>query len=381
MVAVTARALTKIFDDDNGAATTAVQGVDLDVASGEFVALLGPTGCGKSTLLRLIAGLDEPTEGSVYFDGVPVGSAGVPPVAMVTQVYALYPHLTVAQNIGFPLRVSSVPSDRIAEQVAETARHVGVADLLGRYPEHLSGGQRQRVALARALVRHPPVLLLDEPLSNVDAGSRAALRGEIVAVTRKLGVTTIYVTHDRAEAMGMADRVVLLRAGMVEQIGAPAEVYADPETVFVAAFLGAPFTALLAGAVQLTASGVLIDLGSRVLPLPSQVRLPTTYANARVTVGLRALSLFDGTHAASLTGTVVSTEHLGPEVVARVEVGAAPAYTGLDRPAPSAHIAVRVPGHAAPGSELTAGLDPGDLLLFNGDGNRIRFGETLDRIS
>ncbi|WP_067507976.1 ABC transporter ATP-binding protein [Actinoplanes sp. TFC3] len=287
MVAVTVRGLTKIFDDHNGPAKAALNGVDLDVAPGEFLVLLGPAGCGKSTLLRLIAGLDEPTAGEVRYDGVPVGSPELPPIALVTQMYALYPHLSVAQNIGFPLRVSSAPADHIAERVAGTARVVGVEDLLGRYPEHLSGGQRQRVALARALVRRPPVLLLDEPLSNVDAVSRAVLRDEIVAVARKLGVTTIYVTHDRAEAMSMADRVAILHDGVIEQAGAPAEVTADPDTVFVAAFLGAPFIGLLAGAVQVTPGRVAVDLGAQILALPHGLQLPLAYDNARVTVALR----------------------------------------------------------------------------------------------
>ncbi|GAA2546956.1 sn-glycerol-3-phosphate ABC transporter ATP-binding protein UgpC [Winogradskya consettensis] len=365
MVAISARALTKIYDDDGGGATVAVDGITLDVAPGEFVVVVGPTGCGKSTFLRLIAGLVVPTSGevTVYKD-----------VSLVSP--SLYPHLSVAQNIGFPLRAHSWPAGEVAARVLEIAARVGVADLLNRFPEHLSGGQRQRVSIARALVRKPQVLLLDEPLSNVDAGTRAALRGEIVTVTRELGVTTLYVTHDRTEAMTMADRVVVLRDGAVQQVGPPHEVYADPDDVFVATFLSAPSIGLLAGAVQVTDAGVVVDLGAQALTLPS-ASLPASFDNARVTVAIRPLMLIDSGRPMSLTGKIHSIENLGHELLVRVEVGGVPSLFG---PA-AAFLSVRATAPLAVGDPLAVGVGADDLLLFDGAGRRIRFGVPLDRIS
>ena len=398
MVAIVARELTKIFDD-----VVAVQSLDLAVAPGEFMVVLGPTGCGKSTLLRLLAGFEEPTSGTVLFDGVPVTE--IDPrdrnIAMVFQNYALYPHLTVAQNIGFPLRATSAPSEDIGARVAEVARSVGIADLLSRYPEHLSGGQRQRVAMARALVREPAVFLLDEPLSNVDAGARAALRGEIVALARRLAVTTVYVTHDQTEAMSMADRIAVLRLGVLQQVGPPAEVYADPDTLFVAAFLGMPRTSLLEAAVYAEDGAVVLDLGSQVLELPPGDPVTGRLAEhhtERVTLALRALPLAAGSM--SVQGTVRSVENLGHETLAHVDVGGVPsirldapsppsrsvaastpygfypAYDLVDAP-PTGEVMVRipVPGRVAVGDELSVGVGPADLLLFDRVGRRIRFAE------
>ncbi|MFI7601092.1 ABC transporter ATP-binding protein [Actinoplanes sp. NPDC049681] len=414
MVAIAARALTKVFDDG----AVAVDGVDLDVAPGEFLVLLGPTGCGKSTLLRLLAGVEQPTAGEVRYDGVAVTEIAPRDrgIAVIFQSYALYPHLTVAQNIGFPLRAVPLPSADIATRVAEVARHAGVDDLLSRYPEHLSGGQRQRVAMARALVRRPSVFLLDEPLSQVDAGARAALRGEIVALSRKLGVTTIYVTHDQVEAMSMADRLAVLRRGVLQQIGPPAQVYADPDTVFVAAFLGKPRTSLLEAAVYATEGRVLLDLGSQVLEFPADDPRTAALARhdtARVTVAIRALRA-DGPGPMTLSGTVRAVENVGHELLVHLDVGGVPTpaatshletpvvprpRTGapqdrspyglqpahdLTEPPPLGEVMVRVPapGRIEPGSALTVGVRVEDLLLFDRSGRRIRFpAPALDRIS
>ena len=209
MVAVSVRGLTKVFDG-----VVAVDDLDLDVATGEIMVLLGPAGSGKTTLLRLIGGLEQPTSGAVLIDGVPVAElpARDRTVALVFQSYSIYPHLTVAQNIGFPLRAGAEPTGDVGERVAQAAHHLGILDLLGRLPAHLSRGQRQRVAMARAIVRRPELLLLDEPLSNVDPKIWAELRTEIVALTKRLGITTVYVTHDRAEAADMADRIAVLPA-------------------------------------------------------------------------------------------------------------------------------------------------------------------------
>ena len=285
VVAIGTDRLTKVFDDG----TVAVDGVSLRATSGEFLVLLGPTGCGKSTILRLIAGLETATSGHVLIDDRVVDhlAARERRVAMVFQDYALYPHLTVAQNIGFPLRVRHEAGTDIALRVAEVAEQLGIADLLRRQPGVLSGGERQRVAMARAIVRRPHAFLLDEPLSNLDAGLRAELRSDVAALARRIGVTTVYVTHDQGEAMTMADRVAVLRRGVLQQVGTPREVYDDPGTLFVAAFLGTPRTNLLEGAVYADAGKVVVDLGSQVLELPADDPLRALHTE-RVTLALRA---------------------------------------------------------------------------------------------
>ena len=221
-------------------AARALDGISFDVEAGSFVVLLGPSGCGKSTTLRIIAGLDAPTSGRVLIGGRDV--TGLPPaqrgIAMVFQSYALFPHLTVAENIVFGLRVRRV-ADR-PQRLARAAELLGLATLLDRKPSQLSGGQQQRVALARAIVAEAPVCLMDEPLSNLDAQLRGEMRREIRALQRRLGITMVYVTHDQTEAMTMADRVVLLRGGQIEQVGTPEDLYARPATAFTASFIGAP---------------------------------------------------------------------------------------------------------------------------------------------
>ncbi|HYN97765.1 MAG TPA: ABC transporter ATP-binding protein [Pilimelia sp.] len=347
MVAIATERLTKEFDDG----TLAVDEVSIEVASGEFLVLLGPTGCGKSTMLRLVAGLESPTRGHVRIDGEIVDevSASARGVAMVFQDYALYPHLTVAQNIGFPLRMHPHPAVDVPARVAEVADHLGIRDLLRRLPAHLSGGQRQRVAMARAIVRRPQVFLLDEPLSNIDAGLRAELRAEVAALARRLGVTTLYVTHDQTEAMTMADRVAVMRRGRVEQIGPPAEVYGDPATLFVAAFLGTPRTNLLQGALYAGADGgVVIDLGEQTLTLAAgaaQVAWLAGHDGERVTIALRADALrpvADGEQGVTLRGRVRLVENLGHEALVHLDAGAVPTSTELSRleiPAPGQHLA------------------------------------------
>ena len=218
MVAIRIESLTKVFDPG----VVAVRELDLDIPSGELLVLLGPAGSGKTTVLRLIGGLEQPTSGRVLVGGTPV--ADLPDreqtLAVVFQSYSIYQHLTVAQNIGFPLRAGRAAPADLPGRVAEAARHLGIGDLLGRRPIHLSRGQRQRVAMARAIVRRPEVLLLDEPLSNVDPAIWLELRGEIVALTKRLGITTVYVTHDRDEAVAMADRVAVLDHGKLTWTGA-----------------------------------------------------------------------------------------------------------------------------------------------------------------
>jgi multiple sugar transport system ATP-binding protein len=239
MATVDVRHLTKRFE---GNATPAVDDLDLATGEGEYLVLLGPSGCGKTTLLRLIAGLEQPTSGEVFIGGEPM--VGLPPrarkIAMVFQSYALYPHKTARRNIEFPLRAARVAADERARKIEWAAELLGITRLLDRRPRHLSGGERQRVALARALVREPDVFLLDEPLSNLDAKLRATARDDLKQFQDRVGTTTIYVTHDQVEAMGLGDRIAVMATGRVRQVGTPVEVYDDPADTFVATFLGSP---------------------------------------------------------------------------------------------------------------------------------------------
>ena len=234
---VVSRKLSKSFGD-----VVAVDGVDLEVRDGEFMVFLGPSGCGKTTFLRMVAGLEKPTSGELIIGNRVVND--LPPrargIAMVFQGYGLYPHLRVRDNIAFPLRTQGTAKDVIAQRIEWAAAILGIKPLLDRKPRQLSGGEQQRVALARALVREPTVFLLDEPLSNLDAKLRTAARTELKQFQRKIGTTTIYVTHDQVEAMGMGDRIAVLEHGKLRQVGTPAEIYEEPANTFVATFLGAP---------------------------------------------------------------------------------------------------------------------------------------------
>jgi multiple sugar transport system ATP-binding protein len=239
MAIVEVRHLTKTFE---GNASAAVDDLDLATTEGEYLVLLGPSGCGKTTLLRLIAGLEQPTSVEVLIGGQPM--VGLPPrarkIAMVFQSYALYPHKTAGRNIEFPLKAAGMEAEERAEKVAWAADLLGITRLLDRRPRHLSGGERRRVALARALVREPDVFLLDEPLSNLDAKLRATARDDLKQFQDRVGTTTIYVTHDQVEAMGLGDRIAVMSEGRIRQLGTPHDVYHDPADTFVATFLGSP---------------------------------------------------------------------------------------------------------------------------------------------
>ncbi|MEV7858861.1 ABC transporter ATP-binding protein [Streptomyces hirsutus] len=271
-----------------------VDRLSLDIAPGEFLVLLGPSGCGKSTVLRMIAGLEEIDEGLLFLDGE-YGN-DLPPsgrdMAMVFQNFALYPSMTGRDNIGFPLRIEAPGVDPRA-RVDATARMLGIEDLLDRFPAQLSGGERQRVAMGRAIARHPSAFLMDEPLSNLDAKLRSRLRAEIAQLTRDLGVTTVYVTHDQAEAMSLGDRVAVLRGGVLQQVGSPRAVYSLPSNVFVAAFIGTPRINLLRGVVRAPLDGAMtISLGKQFLRLPEPLcpdhRLLRVQQGREVIVGLRS---------------------------------------------------------------------------------------------
>src|SRR6059036_2338572 len=237
MAQVTLRNLVKDYDQ-----TPAVRGIDLDIADKEFVVLVGPSGCGKTTTLRMIAGLEDITGGEILIGGDVVND--VPPkdrdIAMVFQNYALYPHMTVHENMSFGLRLKKLPKDEIRRRVAAVAGILGIGELLDRKPKQLSGGQRQRVAIGRAIVRNPKVFLFDEPLSNLDASLRVQMRIEIAKLHQRMGATMVYVTHDQVEAMTLADKIVVLNAGNIEQVGSPLELYHNPKNLFVAGFIGSP---------------------------------------------------------------------------------------------------------------------------------------------
>ena len=238
MSRIALESITKRYQDG----TTAVRSLDLSIADGELMVLVGPSGCGKTTALRMVAGLEEITEGTILIDGQPVNDMEPRDrdIAMVFQSYALYPHLTVRDNMAFSLKYRKTPKQEIRRRVDEAARILELEELLGRKPRQLSGGQRQRVAMGRAIVRQPRAFLMDEPLSNLDAKLRVQMRAEIAKLQRSLGVTTIYVTHDQTEAMTLGSRVAVLRHGVLQQVAAPQELYQRPANLFVAGFIGSP---------------------------------------------------------------------------------------------------------------------------------------------
>jgi multiple sugar transport system ATP-binding protein len=319
--------VTKIFPDG----TVAVDNVSIDVNDGEFMVLLGPSGCGKSTVLRMVAGLEDPTAGAILLDGELAND--LPPrergIAMVFQDFALYPHMSVGENIGFPLRLSRVEPNARGERVADVASALGIGDVLGRKPNQLSGGQRQRVAMGRAIVRRPGLFLMDEPLSNLDSGLRAELRAEISGLVRELGVSTIYVTHDQAEALTMADRVAIMRRGVLQDVGTPTQVYGRPATLYVAAFLGSPRMNLLEASVYVHLDRyVTLNLGDQALYLPwddIRARAVAHYHGERIVVGLRAEALTPvapNTPGDVLQGRIRYLEHHGHESLAFLDIGA-----------------------------------------------------------
>jgi sn-glycerol 3-phosphate transport system ATP-binding protein len=244
--------------------TTIMAGVNLDIRNGEFVVILGPSGCGKSTLLRLIAGLEETSAGEIAIAGQVVNALEPRErgCAMVFQNYALYPHMTVAENIGYALKVAGVPKAERLARVAETATSVGLSDFLDRRPGQLSGGQRQRVAMARAIIRSPKVFLFDEPLSNLDAKLRVQMRHEIRRIHNQIKATSIFVTHDQHEGMTLADRLVVMNKGTIEQIGTPSEIYDHPASLYVAGFIGSPAMNILPGQYYATRRGVVLENGT-----------------------------------------------------------------------------------------------------------------------
>jgi len=334
MATVTLENLRKSFG-----ATKVIHGVDIDIADGEFIVIVGPSGCGKSTLLRMVAGLETVTSGEVHIDGRRVND--VEPmdrdIAMVFQNYALYPHMSVFDNMGYGLKIARVPKTEIAERVHNAARLLQLEPYLSRKPRELSGGQRQRVAMGRAIVRKPAVFLFDEPLSNLDAKLRVRMRLEIKALQRDLGVTSLYVTHDQIEAMTLADRMIVMNAGVADQIGAPLDVYADPQTAFVAGFIGSPPTNFLdAGLLGMETSA------SQVGIRPEHLRIAD---------------------AGRLRARVGYSEPLGAETLVHLRMEDDTLVTVRQE------ASLSVP---AEGDEATLDCDPSRLLMFDSDGRRVR---------
>ena len=312
MATVRLRGVRKTYD-----AQEVVHGIDLDVADQEFVVLVGPSGCGKSTLLRMIAGLEDITHGEIAIGDRVVNEMDPKDrdVAMVFQDYALYPHLTVFQNIAFSLQYRGVGKAEVLRRVAQAAAILDIESLLERKPRQLSGGQRQRVAMGRAIVREPKVFLFDEPLSNLDAKLRVQMRTEIKKLRERVRTTGIYVTHDQVEAMTLADRIVLMNSGRVEQIGTPEEVYEAPATLFVAGFIGASAMNLIPGRVEDggSARAVVLANGARLVLPPDRV---DAHEAMPVTVGLRPEHLhWAHEEPAALTGTARVVEPLGADTL------------------------------------------------------------------
>jgi multiple sugar transport system ATP-binding protein len=341
-----------------------LNGIDLDIHDGEFVVFVGPSGCGKSTLLRQIAGLDRPTSGEVRIDGKLVNDveAADRGLAMVFQSYALYPHMSVRQNLAFGLENTRTPKAEIEARIAEAARMLEIGDYLDRRPGQLSGGQRQRVAIGRAIVRHPTAFLLDEPLSNLDAELRISMRAELSALHQRLKTTMIYVTHDQVEAMTLADRIVVLRKGKLEQVGSPLDLYNRPANRFVAGFIGAPSMNFLTGAIAgVDEAGTAVRiLGGDGVVVPR--RAETAAPGDTVTVGVRPQHIrlaADGE--AGVTATISIVEALGSETVihARTPTGETLLAT-LD----GQHALTR-------GETVTLTFAPASLHLFDGDGQRL----------
>jgi inositol-phosphate transport system ATP-binding protein len=343
-IAVRLEGLTKHFGK-----VVALKVLDLDIRAGEMVAFLGPSGCGKTTTLLMIAGIYEPTAGAIYFGEHRVDHLHPRDrdIGMVFQSYALYPHLTVFDNVAFPLRLKNTPAAVLRQKVEQTAELLGIAHVLDRRPGQVSGGQQQRAALARALVKEPQILLLDEPLSNLDAQIRLQARGEIRRLQQDLGVTSILVTHDQSEALAMADRIAVFSVGELQQFATPEELYRRPATTFAAAFVGHPPMTLLAGNFgggEFIADGLRIPLARAVPAGPGHLGIRPEDAHLR----------------GSIPGRVVLVESLGRQVLVTLAVGAMQAKVVVDETA-----------RPALGTEARLGYDPAALHLFDATGRRI----------
>ena len=347
----------------------AVKDFSLDVAEGEFMVLVGPSGCGKTTALRMVAGLEDITSGTLRIGGKVVNDETPKErdIAMVFQNYALYPHMTVAENIGFALKLRKLPKPEIAAKVNDTAEILGLTEWLARKPGQLSGGQRQRVAMGRAIVREPSVFLMDEPLSNLDAKLRVQMRAEVQRIQRRINVATLYVTHDQVEAMTMGDRVAVMRSGVLQQVDHPQHLYDHPDNLFVAAFIGSPAMNLYEATVTEDAGGVKIGSQELALPVVCRDAHPglARFANKKIVVGLRPEHLSaatDGSTGPHLTGSVDLVEALGSELVVHFTIDAhrvrAEGATSEDEDATAKH------GEGVARVDPATRVKPGDKITF-----------------
>ena len=343
-------------------AVTVIEGLNLEVVDGEFLVLVGPSGCGKSTLLRMIAGIEEITEGTLAIDGKVVNDtpASKRELSMVFQSYALYPHMNVRRNLAFGLQNQKMPRSEIDARVAEAARILQIEELLHRKPRQLSGGQKQRVAIGRAIVREPKLFLFDEPLSNLDAELRVQMRVELASLYGKLGTTMIYVTHDQVEAMTMASRIVVLRAGKIEQVGTPHELYTRPRNLFVAGFIGSPKINMFKGRTRAAAHGITVSVDG--FPDFDITGLDRTVDD--VTVCLRPEAFVLGGGPVALQGTIELVEYLGSEILLHTRL------------ASGAAILLQTGGREAysKGQTVTLGFDPADAHVFDHNGDRVAYG-------
>jgi multiple sugar transport system ATP-binding protein len=308
MATVTFDKATRLFP---GAEKPAVDKLDIEIGDGEFLVLVGPSGCGKSTSLRMLAGLEDVNGGRILIGDRDVTNLAPKDrdIAMVFQNYALYPHMTVAENMGFALKIAGEPKEKIRERVLEAAKILDLEQYLERKPKALSGGQRQRVAMGRAIVRSPQVFLMDEPLSNLDAKLRVQTRSQIAALQRRLGVTTVYVTHDQVEAMTMGDRVAVLKDGVLQQVDTPRRMYDQPNNVFVAGFIGSPAMNLL----QVEVEGNSLHFGGAELPVPRETAAEADKAGHKVTIGVRPEDMDLVGEGQGLKTTVNLVEELGAD--------------------------------------------------------------------
>jgi ABC-type sugar transport system ATPase subunit len=349
--------VTKQFGDN-----VVLHGISLDVPSGEFLVLLGPSGCGKSTILKIISGLEDATQGEIYIQGKLVNYVAPKErdVAMVFQNYALYPHMTVERNIGFPLEMRRVPKSELKKKVFEVAELLEIEQFLDKFPDQLSGGQRQRVALGRALIRDPIAFLLDEPLSNLDALLRVQMRDELLKFHRRIGRTILYVTHDQVEAMTMADRIVIIRSGIIQQVGKPHDVYMRPTNTFVATFVGSPQMNLVSGTVS--ASGDDLEFtGPIKLSLGKHFTSPAEGPEASLGIRPEDISVVSAGQPNGISGQVSLVEEIGSDTFLDVEVDDGVSFK------------VRVPAsaHIHEGDRITLGIEAGDVHLFDSAGVRV----------
>ncbi len=391
MAAILFEHLDKVYPDG----TQAIFDLSLEIADREFMVFVGPSGCGKSTALRMVAGLEEITAGNILIDGKVINhlSPKNRDLAMVFQSYALYPHMSVEQNMGFSLKLAKVPKDEIKTRVVETANMLGLEDLLHRKPKALSGGQRQRVAMGRAIVRSPRAYLMDEPLSNLDAKLRVQMRGEISALQDRLGVTMLYVTHDQVEAMTMGDRVAVMMRGVLQQVATPIDLYQDPANLFVAGFIGSPAMNLSVVTIIQTDNGLAFEFqpGSRIRIADQALdRYPRVaqYVGREVAVGIRPEHLVPATEVSEderiLGIRVALVESLGAETLVYLDSGATvvvsedikaaidddEAFERLkQQDAGGQRLVMRVAPSEAPkvGATMDIGVKPGGIHFFDID--------------